>query len=192
MSQEVLIAVVAAGVLVALVLVTLVTARSSRGHRRDLRERFGPEYDRALEEYGTPSRAEQALAERARRVERFRIHDLEAADRAHFAASWRLVQARFVDDPQGAVHEANTLIKRVMLARGYPMEAFEQRVADLSVDHANVVQHYRAARALFDANRNGQANTEELRQAFVHYRALFADLLAVEHHPSRSLQEVRV
>ncbi|HEY3500548.1 MAG TPA: hypothetical protein VGK73_37905 [Polyangiaceae bacterium] len=149
----------------------------SRKLRGSLRQRFGREYDRAVEEYGDTEEAEKALLDRAKRVNRFKVHALRDADRTRYAEDWRAVQARFVDDPSGAVQAADHLIESVMRARGYPIEDFEQRVEDLSVDHGDVVQHYRAAIALSRANREGRANTEELRQAFVHYRALFADLL---------------
>jgi hypothetical protein len=122
----------------------------------------------------------------------FRVRELPEADRIRYVSDWRRVQAQFVDDPSGAVRLADQLIKTVMLARGYAIDDFEQRVADLSVDHANVVQHYRAARVLADANREGRANTEELRQAFVHYRALFAELLQEPSGQPVPLQEAHV
>jgi hypothetical protein len=130
-----------------------------------------------VEEFGSPERAERNLAARARRVDHIRFRDLTEADRARFTSTWAAIQAQFIDDPVLAVKGANELIKEVMRARGYPADGFEQRAEDLSVDHPEVVQHYRAARALSDANRNERANTEDLRQAVVHYRALFADLL---------------
>lgn len=166
---------------VALLLIVVMAARHrARVRRAELKTKFGPEYDRAVEEFG-PDRADRELASRERRVEQFRARELSPADRARFLSSWSSIQAQFVDDPGVAVAGANELINEVMRARGYPTEHFEQRVADLSVDHAAVVQHYRAAKALADANRHGQVNTEELRQAVVHYRFLFADLL---HEPS--------
>lgn len=163
--------------IVALVIILVVASRHrARVRRAALKSKFGPEYDRAVEEYGA-DRADRELASRERRVEKFHARELSAAERASFLASWAHVQAQFVEDPGIAVTGAHELINQVMRARGYPTEHFEQRVADLSVDHAAVVQHYRAAKALADANRAGQANTEELRQAVVHYRVLFADLL---------------
>jgi hypothetical protein len=164
-----------------------------RPRRADLEERFGPEYERALEEHGDPSLAERDLRRRARRVDGFRLRDLSDEDRTRFSSTWASVQTRFVDDPNGAVHEADSLIKTVMLVRGYPIDDFEQRVADLSVHHANVVQHYRAARALAARNQAGVADTEELRQAFVHYRVLFAELLgAPSVAPMAFPQEARL
>jgi len=162
---------------VALLIILIVASRHrTRVRRAELKSKFGPEYDRAVEEYGA-DHADRELASRERRVEKLLARELSAVDRARFLASWANIQAQFVDDPGMAVSAANELINEVMRARGYPTEHFEQRVADLSVEHAAVVQHYRAARALADANRNGQVNTEELRQAVVHYRVLFADLL---------------
>lgn len=154
-----------------------IASRQSRARREALRRRFGPEYDRAVLVHGSPVRAERELAARARRVTRFHLRDLDDVTRARFATAWSRIQGRFVDDPSEAVLEANTLIKEVMLAIGYPADKFDQRTADLSVDHPNVVQHYRAAHALVESNQNGKADTEELRQAVVHYRALFAELI---------------
>jgi hypothetical protein len=169
--------IVAAAAAVLLIIAAVAVRRSSQKRRANLRHRFGPEYDRAVEEFGSPERAERNLAARARRVDHIRFRDLTEADRARFTSTWAAIQAQFIDDPVLAVKGANELIKEVMRARGYPADGFEQRAEDLSVDHPEVVQHYRAARALSDANRNERANTEDLRQAVVHYRALFADLL---------------
>jgi hypothetical protein len=174
-------------ILVALLVMVVVATENARRRREKLRRQFGPEYDRAVQQFGSVAKAERELSARARRLERIHLHDLNDADRIHFSNAWTAVQAKFVDNPSEAVHEANQLIKTVMQARGYPMEDFEHRVADLSVDHANVVQHYRAARELAHANREGRVNTEELRQAFVHYRALFSELLQepkAEEHPT--------
>jgi hypothetical protein len=164
--------------------------RRARMRSVELRQQFGPEYDRAVLEFGSPARAERQLAARARRVEHIRIRDLGDADRARFASNWSQIQGQFVDDPAAAAAAANELIKEVMRARGYPMDDFDQRVADLSVDHAAVVQHYRAARALTQSDRSGQVSTEELRQALVHYRALFADLLQEAGSPPPSLRHL--
>jgi hypothetical protein len=152
--------------------------RKSRGKRgQELRERFGPEYDRLVTEYGDPRRAERELEDRTRRVRKLPIKELSAAERTSFAEAWRHTQERFVDTPSVAVRSAHDLVQQVMRARGYPVDDFDQRVADLSVDHATVVQHYRAAHTLHEKNREGQGDTEELRQAMVHYRALFGELL---------------
>jgi hypothetical protein len=164
----------------------------NRQHRRSsrLREGFGPEYDLAVQEYGGPGRAERELAARVRRVEKLDIRLLSPQERDRFGAAWANVQHRFVDDPRAAVAEANQLVKSLMGTRGYPIDDFEQRVADLSVDHASVVQHYRAARVLARTAEAGNATTEDLRQAMVHYRILFADLLET-YVPLPELQEAR-
>ncbi len=170
-----IIALVAAALVI--VVVAVVAARKRAMRSAELRQRFGPEYDRVVQQLGSRGRAERELALRARRVDHIQFHDLNEADRARFQAGWRDVQGRFVDDPAAATTQANELIKDLMRARGYPADDFEHRVADLSVEHPEVVQHYRAARALSESIRNGDIDTEELRQAIVHYRALFADLL---------------
>ena len=148
--------------------------------RRRLRERFGPEYERAVHDVGDVRRAEATLEARAKRVERLPIRALSAADSARFAETWRKLQTRFVDAPQAAVTEADRLIGEVMTARGYPVGDFDQRSADISVDHPQVVAHYRAARDIARRQGSGEATTEDLRQALVHYRALFEDLLDVQ------------
>jgi hypothetical protein len=171
----VLLVLLAAAVL--LLVVALAARKARRVRQRRLRERFGPEYERALEAHGNERKAERELERRERRVQKLHISELDPAHRVQFSSDWAHAQTRFVDDPSGAVREADELIKKVMRARGYPIEDFEHRAEDLSVDHPDVVQHYRAARALADANREGRANTEELRLALVHYRTLFSDLL---------------
>lgn len=178
-------------IVVALIVMVIISTENTRRQREKLRRRFGPEYDRAVVQLGSVTKAERELTRRARRFDRFKVRPLNEADRLNFSTAWTTVQAKFVDDPSGAVNDANELIKVVMLARGYPVEDFEHRVADLSVEHAGVVQHYRAARALALANREGRVNTEELRQAFVHYRALFNDLLAEPKLSQRSHPSMR-
>jgi hypothetical protein len=149
----------------------------SRRRTKALRTRFGSEYDHTLRNEGDVRKAEAALEARARRVEALQIRPLTPADGERFGRSWRAVQTRFVDDPNGAVSEADRLVGEVMAARGYPVGDFEQRVADISVDHPGVVMHYRAAREIALHHARGEASTEDLRQAMVHYRALFEDLL---------------
>jgi hypothetical protein len=148
-----------------------------------LRQSFGSEYDRAREEHPDQRSAEQTLEERKERVEQLRIRALSPDERDQFAERWRSAQAQFVDDPAGATRVADMLIGEIMQARGYPVGDFEQRAADVSVDHPRVVEHYRAAHAIALRTDRGQADTdatEDLRQAFVHFRALFDDLLEVE------------
>jgi hypothetical protein len=170
--------VVAAIVVVAIAVVAWMLLR--RRQTEQLRTRFGPEYDRAVEKHRDPRIAEQKLAERAKRVEKLNIRPLDPEQRARFVERWKTVQARFVDDPAGAVSDSDSLIKQVMEARGYPVADFEERVSDLSVDHASVVQNYRAARDIAVRNGRGEATTEDLRKAVVSYRTLFDELLGAE------------
>jgi hypothetical protein len=176
-TTTVLGAIVVAAAIAACVLSVVFATRHTRARRVELRTRFGPEYDRAVIQYGTHEKAERELARRARRVEHFRFREMGNQDRARFQAQWSSIQAQFVDDPHAAAARANVLIDDVMSARGYPSESFEERAADLSVFHAKVVEHYRAAHALAVPAGSRAATTEELRQALVHYRALFAELL---------------
>jgi hypothetical protein len=153
-----------------------------------LQSHFGPEYDRALSEHHNHSEAERDLKERAERVEHLNIRPLSQGQRDDFAERWQGVQARFVDDPNRATDDADELVGEVMAARGYPVGDFEQRAADVSVNHPRVVEHYRVAHTIAMRNASGDADTEQLRQALVHFRALFEDLLEVEEsdHPIRS------
>jgi hypothetical protein len=154
---------------------------TQRQRSTHLRSRFGPEYDRTREQLGD-SRAEAALAARERRVQKLDIRALTAEETEHFSEAWRHIQSLFVDDPKGAIGEADRLVNDVMSAKGYPMADFAQRAADISVDHPVVVEHYRSARQIVERNQAGTASTEDLRQAVIHYRALFDDLL--DHKPS--------
>lgn len=142
-----------------------------------LRSRFGPEYERVVETDGDRRRAESVLEERQKRVEKLDIRRLSAEDRRRFADAWTRAQTRFVDDPNGAVGEADRLIGEVMKTRGYPVGDFAQRSADISVDHPMVVENYRIAHDIALRDRRGEAGTEDLRKAMVHYRALFEELL---------------
>jgi hypothetical protein len=151
--------------------------------RRRLSGRFGPEYDRTVHELGGRSEAEHELARREQRVALLEIRPLAAEERSRYAAEWKRIQARFVDAPEQAVADADRLIADAMQRRGYPLGDFERRSADLSVDHPEVVQHYRAGRDLAERSRAGEADTEDLRQAMVHYRALFAELLQPPAEP---------
>jgi len=153
-----------------------------------LRGQFGTEYDRTVQQYQDPRGAERVLEDRRTRVEHLQIRPLAPQERARFSDGWRGVQTRFVDDPAGALVQADQLVSQVMLARGYPMGDFETRAADVSVDHAQVVENYRAAHAIAGRSQRGQANTEELRQAMVHYRALFADLLEANQVPGMEVR----
>jgi hypothetical protein len=142
-----------------------------------LRSRFGPEYERVVQTGGDRRKAEAMLQERQKRIEKLDIRPLTNEDRQRFHQAWTREQARFVDDPQGAVAEADRLIGEVMRARGYPVGDFDQRAADISVDHPMVVENYRIAHEIALNDRRGKASTEDLRKALVHYRALFEELL---------------
>lgn len=147
--------------------------------RRSLRlkTRFGAEYARTVRQLGDQARAETELRKREARVAKFRIRPLTAEEATRFSQAWLRLQARFVDNPKGAVVEADRLVTELMTARGYPMSEFERRASDISVDHPAVVDAYRAARAIAVKDAHGAADTEELRTAIVQYRALFAELL---------------
>jgi hypothetical protein len=148
-----------------------------RRRTAQLRERFGPEYDRALEERGGRREAEAELGSRLDRRERLEIRPLAADARERYQASWTRAQREFVDDPAAAVARGDELVVSVMRDRGYPMDDFEQRVEDISVDHPDVVERYRSAHGIAQKNEQGEATTEDLRQALKHYRALFEHLL---------------
>jgi hypothetical protein len=142
-----------------------------------LRRRFGPEYDRTVTEYGSRAKAEAELTKRAQRVAGLNIIPVTAVEAARFSNAWSSLQGRFVDDPKGAVSQADLLVRELMVKRGYPMGDFELRAADISVDHPSVVKNYRAAQIIAARNARGEADTEELRTAVVHYRTLFDELL---------------
>lgn len=171
--------VVPALIVVAILVAIAVALVARRRRSRQLRERFGPEYDRTVvQQRGDSRRAEETLAEREKRVESFTLRTLTPVDREAYAMEWATVQRRFVDDPSAAVGTADRLVSRVMTDRGYPMTDFEQRAADISVGYPAVVQNYRAAHDIVLRHTDGHATTEELRQAMVHYRSLFDELLA--------------
>jgi len=162
----------------AVILLALVTWQLLRQRRtRTLQERFGPEYDRTLETADDRREAEADLAARAKRRDELEIRPLTTAARERYLVEWERVQARFVDDPEGAVREADMVVQSVMSERGYPTDDFEQRAADVSVDHPRVVENYREGHRLTRQNALGDGTTEDLRQAMVHYRALFEELV---------------
>jgi len=161
------------------VLIAIAVALVMRRRQSDqLKRRFGPEYDRTVtQQHGDARRAEATLADREKRVEAFPLRALSAVDREAYAMEWAAVQRRFVDDPSAAVGTADRLVSRVMTDRGFPMTNFEQRATDISASYPTVVQNYRAGRDIVVRHTDGQATTEELRQAIVHYRSLFDELL---------------
>lgn len=174
MDTKTLIPVVIVILAIAVIAIILIDRRRRSAR---LKEHFGPEYDRAVQQHGNPRLAEAELAERENRVHKLSIHPLSSADRESYAQEWSAVQRRFVDDPAIAVTEADRLVNRVMASRGYPMGDFEQRAADVSVSYPEVVQNYRAAREIVSRHSRGESSTEDLRQAMVHYRSLFDELL---------------
>jgi len=167
--------VVGAVILVVLLLGVMMMTRKRQS--QDLQKRFGPEYEHTVDTYGDKKRAESELAARAKRVEKLELRPLTPEETRNFSGQWKETQKRFVDAPEQALGDAARLVKEVMTARGYPMGNFEQRAADISVDHAEVVSNYRAAREIELARKEGHASTEDMRQAMVHYRALFNELL---------------
>jgi len=184
------------GLVIALIVVGAIAIWLFNQKRRSdrLQEQFGPEYSHTVRSEGDRKQAEEALEARSRRVEQLNIRPLSESERDQFASRWRTTQARFVDDPMAATREADDLVGEVMQVRGYPMGDFEQRTEDISVDHPHVVEHYRAAHDIALRNLDRDANTEELRTAFTHYRALFEDLLETEtqtHAESAARSEVR-
>ena len=173
-----LIVLVAAVILIIAVLAWLYM-RQRRSTTADLRRKFGPEYERAVREQGSERKAEAKLADREKRLEKFTIRDLDPMERERFSKQWASVQSRFVDSPKGAVAEADDLLSSLMKTRGYPVSDFDQRAADISVDHPRVVENYRAAHEIaLRVGKNG-ASTEDLRAAMIHYRSLFEELVQV-------------
>jgi hypothetical protein len=176
--------VTAVAAVVVLALIALAVAR--RRLTTKLQDAFGPEYDRALAEAPSRREAEAELRERQERHDELELRALPSEARGRYQRLWDAAQARFVDEPERAVGEADALIQEVMRERGYPVDDFDQRAADLSVDHGDVVQNYRAAHAISRRSVHGVAATEDLRQAMVHYRSLFAALV----EPSAARRDV--
>lgn len=164
------------GVVIGIAVVVAILLFLKRQRSQRLQSRFGPEYGRTVQETGNKMRAEARLEKLEKRVQRFNIVPLTPDARADFVAAWQRVQSRFVDDPRTALLEADALIQKIMGARGYPVADFEQRAADVSVDHPFIVEHYRAGHDIWARHSQGQATTEDMRQAMIHYRALFAEL----------------
>ena len=171
-------------VIIAVVLVAAIsTGRRKRTDR--LKERFGPEYERTVSEAGEQKAAEKELAARERKRDKLDIRPLTRHALEAYADRWRAVQTAFVDNPSSAVGDADRLVTEVMRERGYPVDDFDQRAADISVDHPMVVENYRAAHSIHLAQQNGDIGTEAQRQAFVHYRALFETLLTADNDLGR-------
>jgi len=171
-TQAVVLVAVAVVVIAAVVWWTVALRR-----RRQLRDRFGGEYEIVLEEHGSKRKADRELAAREERHERLNIRPLDPEQRLRYAEQWRATQARFVDDPEAAFEEADRLVCDVMVERGYPVGDVDRQMSDLSVEHSDVLDHYRSAHDVAQEVAAGRTNTEGLRRGLVHYRALFAALL---------------
>ena len=174
--------IVIAAAVVIVVAMAVIVARSVNRRKRSerLKNHFGPEYERAVGEAGDQRAGEKELVARERKRQKLDIFALAPEAHAKYAEHWRTVQTAFVDNPSKAVGDADRLVTHVMRERGYPVDDFDQRAADISVDHPNVVEHYRAAHTLHMAQERGDIGTEAQREAFVHYRALFEKLLATD------------
>jgi len=168
-------------IVIAVAIVTVIAAIAvmANAHHRtsELRDAFGPEYDRTLSDAEGRRDAEAELLERRQRREELDIRPLSAEAHDRYSSAWAQTQARFVDDPAAALREADVLVVQVMRERGYPVERFDDRTDTVSVDHPDVVEHYRAGHRLAQLSRDGRASTEDMRQAVVHYRAMFDQLL---------------
>ena len=169
-------AVIVLGFVAGIIIVFLV-ALVLRDRSRRLKEQFGPEYSRTVAETGGRWKAENVLEHRKHRVEKLNIRPLEASEIERFRNAWKSIQGEFIDDPNGTLIEAHRLIESVLLAEGYPVADFEQRAADISVDHPAVVDNYRRGRHIVLKHAKGHASTEDLRKAMLHYQTLFNDLL---------------
>ncbi len=170
----------AVAVVVLLVAAAVLYIRQRRKTSAKLRDRFGPEYQWAVKQQGSERKAEAQLTDRETRVEMLKIRDLDLIERERYSSEWQAVQSRFVDYPKGAVTEADELVCSLMQTRGYPVADFDQRAADISVDHPLVVENYRSAHKIALRLGRGEASTEDLRTAMIHYRSLFDDLVQAQ------------
>jgi hypothetical protein len=184
--------IVATVVVIALLALAAWFISQKRKQSARLQQRFGTEYERTVGELGGRAKAESELKVREERVEHLIIAPLAPAEAARFSQAWNALQGRFVDNPKGVVIQADQLVRELMLKRGYPMGDFERRAADISVDHPSVVEHYRAAQAIVMRDERGEADTEELRKAVVHYRVLFDDMLEVREPKPGALSPKQV
>ena len=188
---------IAIGLVVAIVILGILISALRTRRSRSLRDRFGREYDRTVDKAGGRREAEQELRKREQRHDELELRPLSADARERYLRQWHVTQGRFVDDPTGAVSEADNLVQQVMRDRGYPVDDFEQRAADISVEHPEVVEKYRTANGIARASERGEASTEDLRHSVRHYRALFVELLEVDDEAEdastrdRQVEEVR-
>jgi hypothetical protein len=171
-----------AAALAVLVVVGIVLALvfDRRNRSKQIQNQFGPEYEHTVQALGDEKKAQTELEERQKHVKTLDIHPLSEIERERYLADWAAVQSKFVDEPGPAIVAADRLIMEVMQMRAYPVSDFEQRAADLSVSYPALVSNYRAARAIALKNEQGQADTEELRQAMLYYHSLFDELIETE------------
>jgi hypothetical protein len=169
--------VLAVVVILVIAMLAVMYVRKRRSTTVDLRQKFGPEYERAVREHGSERKAEAKLVDREKRVEKLNIRDLDPIERERFLERWTSVQSRFVDSPKGAVAEADDLVSSLMKTRGYPVSDFDQRAADISVDHPRVLGNYRSAHEIALRVGKDEATTEDLRTAMIHYHSLFDELV---------------
>jgi hypothetical protein len=169
------------GVIVAIVVLGVVFGAVRTRRSRSLQDQFGREYDRTVDKAGGRREAERELTERQKRHDELELKPLSQDARERYLHQWQVTQGRFVDDPTGAVSEADDLVQRVMRDRGYPVDDFEQRAADISVEHPELVEKYRTANGIARASERGEASTDDLRHSVRHYRTLFVELLDVDH-----------
>jgi hypothetical protein len=181
--------IILAGILVLALIALVAWLYYQKKQSYSLQERFGAEYGRTVHALGSRTEAESELKARQKRVERLHIVALQPAEAAKFSQAWDVLQRRFVDNPKGVVLQADRLVRELMIARGYPMGDFERRAGDISVDHPAVVANYRAAQAIALRDQRGEASTEDLRKAVVHYRALFKELLEVRETREIPMQQ---
>lgn len=177
------------GVIVALIIIAAGVFLWRRQRTEGLKARFGPEYLRAVEDTGSEREAEAVLSARKARVRRYHLRPLSREDKQRYFDAWRRVQSKFVDDPRGAARQADDLLGQVMAARGYPPADIDQRLEDVSVDHGEAVQNYRVARGIVAKHAEGVAGTEDMRQAVIHYRTLFEDLVGEAGGSERTPQD---
>jgi hypothetical protein len=167
-------------VVVGVIVTYLIAVALRRRRSQKLREEFGPEYDHTIDRHGNRARAETDLRKRKERVSSLRLRSLSEAERSRYVTQWERIQARFVDEPSLSIREANLLVADVMQARGYPVRDFPTQANDLSVNYPSLAENYRLAHSIFLRNEEGQASTEEMRQAVVYYRGIFSELLEEE------------
>jgi hypothetical protein len=167
-------------IVVVLLVIAAVVYGVQAGRRKKLQSTFGPEYDRVVADTGSRTEAEKELREREKRHASLELKPLSAEAQTKYSAAWEEVQIQFVDNPTEAVSTADELVTRLIAERGYPTGKYDEQLADLSVEHASTLQHYRQAHEISERSREGKAETEDLRQALVHYRSLFADLLGTD------------